>query len=86
MTSIKLNYEDVIKKLEAVEKAVGQLSMSELSDLGKNALSTTSKWKEREKEVHTLVTTYTNALEKNVQDTKANVDLLKEQDEAMARS
>ncbi|MBN8435040.1 YwqI/YxiC family protein [Priestia flexa] len=86
MTSIKLNYEDVMQKLEDVETAIQKLSLPGNSDVGDNNLSTTNEWKSQEEELGKLLKTYITALEKSVQDTKANVKLLKEQDEAIVRS
>ncbi|MEK1832162.1 DUF5344 family protein [Priestia megaterium] len=48
-----------------------------MPDLGKNSLDTTEKWEAREQEIQTLISTYIKALNKNVKDTKSNVDLLK---------
>ncbi|MGG3567178.1 YwqI/YxiC family protein [Priestia megaterium] len=84
--TIKLDYADVIKKLEAVSTAIGNLSISKMPDLGKNSLDTTEKWAAREEEIQTLISTYIKALNKNVKDTKSNVDLLKEQDESIIHS
>lgn len=41
--TIKLDHADVIKKLEAVSTAIGNLSISKMPDLGKNSLDTTEK-------------------------------------------
>ncbi|MBU3569015.1 YwqI/YxiC family protein [Priestia aryabhattai] len=84
--TIKLDHADVIKKLEAVSTAIGNLSISKMPDLGKSSLDTTEKWAAREEEIQTLVSTYIKALNKNVKDTKSNVDLLKEQDESIIHS
>ncbi|MEJ9303534.1 YwqI/YxiC family protein [Priestia megaterium] len=84
--TIKLDHADVIKKLEAVSTAIGNLSISKMPDLGKNNLDTTEKWAAREEEIQTLISTYIKALNKNVKDTKSNVDLLKEQDESIIHS
>ncbi|QCS53009.1 DUF5344 family protein [Priestia flexa] len=86
MTSIKLNYEDVMQKLEDVETAIQKLSLPGNSGVGDNNLSSTNEWKSQEEELGKLLKTYITALEKSVQDTKANVKLLKEQDEAIVRS
>ena len=84
--TIKLDHADVIKKLEAVSTAIGNLSISKMPDLGKSSLDTTEKWAAREEEIQTLISTYIKALNKNVKDTKSNVDLLKEQDESIIHS
>lgn len=86
MTMIKLRYEDVMQTLKDVEQTIKHLSLPDNLDMGENVLDTTKEWKTSEADLGELLKTYITALEKSVDDTKANVDLLKEQDEAMVRS
>ncbi|MFC9597690.1 DUF5344 family protein [Peribacillus butanolivorans] len=44
----------------------------------------TSKWIERETNLEKVFEQYIKIVQKNVEDTRANIDLLKEQDEAIA--
>ncbi|MCO0596221.1 YwqI/YxiC family protein [Peribacillus butanolivorans] len=46
----------------------------------------TSKWIERETNLEKVFEQYIKIVQKNVEDTRANIDLLKEQDEAIAHS
>lgn len=87
MTVIKLDYETVIQTLEEIDRVIGKLSLPSLSPdtLGQNQLNFTTQWLLREETIHTLVTQYKEVVLKNVDDTKANVDLLKEQDETMVK-
>ncbi|TYR78805.1 hypothetical protein FZC66_17395 [Priestia megaterium] len=88
MGVIKLNHEAVTSQLKKVSNAKGAVSFSALSasDIGKNTLDITQKWQQQEQEIQQLMTEYIQMLTKSIEDTQANVDLLKQQDEAMARS
>nr|MDH3164171.1 YwqI/YxiC family protein [Bacillus licheniformis] len=86
MTTIKLKHETVIKKLEAVRAAIDALDLPNPPKVaGKNKLTYTTKCHEREQNIHQMVADYKKAVHKNIKDTKENVDLLKEQDKAIAR-
>lgn len=85
MTTIKLKHDIVIKKLDTVKQALEAIQLEELGSFGKNKLSYTTKCHSREKAIHKMIDEYKKAVEKNIKDVKGNVDLLKEQDKAMAR-
>ncbi|MCY7673913.1 YwqI/YxiC family protein [Bacillus safensis] len=85
MGQIKLNYQTVIDKLDEVSQAVESLAMKKAADkAGENSLEFVTKWTAREAEVSEMVSSFKEALIKNVQDTRSNVKTLKEQDEAIA--
>jgi hypothetical protein len=88
MVTIKLNYEAVIKELNEVKSALANVTIEppQSSDLGKNRLDFTTYWLEREARIHQLISEYVEVVEKNIEDTKANVRSLKEQDEAITRN
>jgi hypothetical protein len=54
MTTIQLNFQDVIKKLNEIKQEIEVLSLKEPSDgsLGENKLDFTAKWLEREAKLH----------------------------------
>jgi Family of unknown function (DUF5344) len=85
MTEIKLNYETVMKELDEVKSALANVKIAppQASTLGKNKLDFTTYWLEREARIHQLINEYVEIVEKNIEDTKANVRSLKEQDEAI---
>jgi Family of unknown function (DUF5344) len=88
MVEIKLNYEAVMKELEEVKSALANVKLvtPNSSLLGKNKLDFTTYWLEREARIHQLINEYVEVVEKNIEDTKANVQSLKEQDEAITRN
>ncbi|WP_243292660.1 YwqI/YxiC family protein [Bacillus sp. FJAT-47783] len=88
MATIKLDYETVMSHLNDIERAIEKLTFPSLPEesVGNNKLNFTKKWIEREHEIHQLVSQYKEAVVKNVEDTKANVNLLKEQDQAMVKN
>ncbi len=87
-TEIKLHYSEVIAKLEKAKNAVQHLTLPEPSSgqLGRNKLNYTDAWINREQNLQSLLKDYMTVVQKNLEDTKANVDSLKEQDEAITRS
>jgi hypothetical protein len=87
MVEIKLNYDAVMKELNEVKSALANttIALPQSSSLGQNRLDFTTYWLEREARIHQLINEYVAVVEKNVEDTKANVRSLKEQDEAIAR-
>ncbi|UYO35571.1 YwqI/YxiC family protein [Bacillus zhangzhouensis] len=85
MGQIKLNYQTVMDKLDKVSQAVEALGMKKAADqAGENSLEFVTQWTAREAEVSEMVSSFKEALIKNVQDTRSNVKTLKEQDEAIA--
>lgn len=85
MTTIKLKHEAVMTQLDNVKRALDAIECPAPSDssLGKNQLDFTSQWLERERDIHNMMLRYIEIVHKNVEDTRANVDLLKKQDEAI---
>jgi hypothetical protein len=88
MAEIKLNYETVMKELNEVKSALANVKITppQASTLGENQLDFTKYWLERETRIHQLINEYVEIVEKNIEDTKANVRSLKEQDEAITRN
>ncbi|AOA56402.1 putative protein YwqI [Bacillus subtilis] len=84
MSEIKLKYDAVIKTLESVKDALADVSIGAAGSNGKNKLDYTKKYHEREENIKTMLGDYKKAVQKNIEDTKDNVDSLKEQDEAIA--
>ncbi|MFJ7637951.1 YwqI/YxiC family protein [Peribacillus sp. NPDC097225] len=88
MTTIKLNHAVVTKQVSQVKTAVDGTTIGALpaDQLGNNDLSFTSKWEERETNLEKTFNQYLTIVKKNLEDTRANVDLLKEQDEAITHN
>lgn len=85
MGQIKLNYQTVMEKLDEVSQAVEALAMKKAADkAGENSLEFVTKWTAHEAEINEMLSSFKEALIKNVQDTRSNVKTLKEQDEAIA--
>ncbi|TDL77915.1 YwqI/YxiC family protein [Peribacillus frigoritolerans] len=83
MTQIKLNHAEMMKQLDEIKRALDALVLDGPEDAGQNKLDFTVKWQEREEMIHQFVSQYVTIVQKNVEDTRANVDSLKEQDEAI---
>jgi Family of unknown function (DUF5344) len=83
MTQIKLNHAEMMKQLDEIKRALNALVLEGPDDVGQNKLDFTQKWQEREEMIHQFVSQYVTIVQKNVEDTRANVDSLKEQDEAI---
>ncbi|MTH55082.1 hypothetical protein GKZ89_16885 [Bacillus mangrovi] len=86
MPDIKLEHTGVMKQLEDMEKALSRIvieSPDEIS-LGENKLAYTDAWLASEQLVKELLEQYVQAVKQNIEDTKANITHLKEQDEAIA--
>ncbi|WP_113929472.1 YwqI/YxiC family protein [Bacillus sp. P14.5] len=85
---IKLNHAAVMAKLNDVMSSLQRLQINPPAEgqIGRNKLDYTDAWMQREQSIHQLLKEYITVVEKNVEDTKANVNTLKEQDEAITRS
>ncbi|ALC83158.1 MULTISPECIES: YwqI/YxiC family protein [Bacillus] len=85
MTTIQLRSKEVLAKLNEIKNEIDALSLKgpSMSSLGDNKLDFTAKWRERETNIHELVSQYKEAVLKNLEDTRDNVNTLKEQDEAI---
>lgn len=55
-------------------------------DIGRNLLDFTTYFLEREERIHQFINDYVQIVGKNIEDTKANVRSLKDQDEAITRN
>ncbi|RID89382.1 hypothetical protein D1953_02115 [Peribacillus asahii] len=87
MQKIKLDYSEVIQQLNDVKKQLSELHLPSPSEtkLGQNQLTFTKEWLQREENLQKMVIQYMQAVQKNVEDTHANVDILKKQDEAIVK-
>lgn len=88
MQTIKLQFHDVIQQLSETQRALDALNLPAPSAgaLGKNELQFTKEWLEREENLHKMILEYMNVVTKNIEDTKANIEILKHQDEAIFRN
>ncbi|CAH0345749.1 YwqI/YxiC family protein [Bacillus sp. CECT 9360] len=87
METIKLRYDTVMKSLDQVQHALDSVNIPGPSSgaLGQNKLEFTDKWLDREANIQKMVKQYMDVVYKNLEDTRANVELLKDQDEAMVK-
>lgn len=83
MTQIKLNHAEMMKQLDEIKRALDALVLEGPDDVSQNKFDFTQKWQEREEMIHQFVSQYVTIVQKNVEDTRANADSLKEQDEAI---
>ncbi|WP_353947838.1 DUF5344 family protein [Sporolactobacillus sp. Y61] len=83
MGQIALNHGQVSGRLDEAKAAANQLSLKDPSGRGSNRLAITTDWESKEAMVQQLLTIYIEGLQNNIADTKANVDLLKRQDEVI---
>lgn len=83
MTQIKLNHAEMMKQLDEIKRALDALVLDGPDDVGQNKLDFTEKWLEREEMIQQFVSQYVTIVQKNVEDTRVNLDSLKEQDEAI---
>jgi len=88
MVVIKLKHNTVIQALLDVERALFDVKLSAppVSSLGDNQMMFTHGWEQREGEIQDMFDTYQQVVKKTLDDTKANVDLLKEQDDSIVRN
>lgn len=84
MSEIKLKYDTVIKTLESVKDALADVTIGVAGSQWKKQPRLHEKYHEREENIKTMLGDYKKAVQKNIEDTKDNVDSLKEQDEAIA--
>ncbi len=78
---IKLDYNEVIGQLNDVERALEALTLPSPPEheLGQNQLGFTKEWFEREETIKNMLKAYTRCVQKNIEDTRANVAILKKQ-------
>ncbi|MGD7044719.1 YwqI/YxiC family protein [Jeotgalibacillus proteolyticus] len=88
MVVIKLHHHTVTQALLDVERALADVTLTAppVSSLGDNQLAFTKAWEEREQGIQELLDAYQQIVQKTIEDTKANVDLLKKQDESIVRN
>lgn len=86
MPEIKLQYNRVVGQLNHAKGALGNVTLDQPTDAEGNQLDITAKWSTREANIQTLVSEYIKGVQKNLEDTRANVDMLKDQDEAVVRN
>lgn len=86
MPEIKLQYNRVVGQLNNAKGALGNVTLDQPTDADGNQLDITTKWSTREANIQTLVSEYIKGVQKNLEDTRANVDMLKDQDEAVVRN
>ncbi|WP_338778772.1 DUF5344 family protein [Metabacillus sp. FJAT-52054] len=84
-TLIKLKHADVVDQLNQISQTLEQLNLPLPSTelLGENKLRLTAEWIKRENEIHNMIEEYKRAVQKNIEDTRANIDYLREQDESI---
>lgn len=87
MTHIQLKHADAVAQIERMQTALNavQLETFNPSDLGRNDSGISANFMDGEAYVEMLMNQYIELLQKNLLDTRANVDLLKRQDEAITR-
>ncbi|MTH55065.1 hypothetical protein GKZ89_16800 [Bacillus mangrovi] len=88
MTTIKLDHNTVMSQLEEMERALKEVVIEpfDAASLGDLKLAFTELLLQREESIHVMAREYIEAVSKNIEDTKANVTSLKEQDEAITHS
>ncbi|MFC0190194.1 YwqI/YxiC family protein [Fictibacillus aquaticus] len=88
MQTIKLHFDDVTQQLSETQRALDAVNLPAPSEgsLGRNELEFTKQWIERESNLHKMVLEYISVVSKNIEDTKANVEILKKQDQAIFRN
>lgn len=87
-TEIKLDYDHVINTIEQAEDKLPPLFLTNVFKgiTGQNELQFIESWLEREEGIRELLKLYVEIVEKNIEDTKANVKTIKDQDEAITRT
>ncbi|MBU5594935.1 YwqI/YxiC family protein [Amphibacillus sp. MSJ-3] len=87
MVTIQLNHQHVIAKIEQAKSQIDSFKIKippqvKQSD---NHLNFVNDFRDREVEINQLVNTYLEVVMKNLEDTKANVNLIQQQDHAIIR-
>ncbi|RYL87265.1 DUF5344 family protein [Sporolactobacillus sp. Y61] len=83
MYKIELNDSVVKSRIDQAEQALSRLMPPGSFSCGSNRLAATGAWREREQMLVRLLSAYLAGVQKNISDTRANVDLLKRQDEVI---
>lgn len=84
---IKLEYNSVMSELGKAREKLLALTLPSPNEgsLGRNQLNYTDVWLERELNLNAILEIYIEAVNKNIEDTEANVTMLRDQDEAIQR-
>ncbi|MBP3041623.1 YwqI/YxiC family protein [Bacillaceae bacterium Marseille-Q3522] len=87
MNTIKMYHSELMGQLKIAEQALHHVELPHFpsDQLGKNQLSFTEKWLEREDFLVKMIAEYLEIVDKNLEDTRANIDLIKKQDEAIVK-
>lgn len=85
---IKMDFNAVVSELENARSALKPLKLSTVYTgiNGLNKMQFIDEWIERENAIRSLLIEYMAIVEQNINDTKENVKMLKEQDESITRS
>lgn len=83
MYEIELHKDAVDVRMDEAERALDRLSLPSPPSHGKNHLAVTDAWQDGEVQVRKLLSAYIAGLHKNITDTRANINLLKRQDEVI---
>lgn len=84
---IKMEYSSVMRELGNAMQKLVVLTLPYINEgsLGKNQLEYTDQWLEREAHLKIFLESYMGVVQKNIEDTEANVTMLRDQDEAIQR-
>lgn len=84
---IKMNFEEVAHVLDQMGESIALLKLPMVYNgiNGQNQLEFLEEWTERESQIRSFLIQYIAIVEQSIADTKANAQLLKDQDEAIGR-
>ncbi|MCL1631248.1 YwqI/YxiC family protein [Sporolactobacillus sp. CPB3-1] len=83
MVQIELNSSVTDSRINEAERALRAVPMLKSISCGHNHLAATSAWQEGEQMMRQLLSAYVAGVQKNIADTRANVALLRRQDEVI---
>ncbi|WP_147535942.1 YwqI/YxiC family protein [Bacillus marasmi] len=86
MSTIQVKHDEVMKRLTKVKEALSALNLLNPNEqlLGNNKLDFTDRWTSRETTIAFDIASYIEIVAQNIEDTRSNVDSIKQQDEAIA--
>lgn len=84
---IEIDYPVVEKELDNAKQFLRSVKLPNVYEgiNGQNELQFVSDWLKRENEIYTLLEQYIEIVEQNIEDTKISAELLKKQDEELAK-
>ncbi|MBM7542019.1 DUF5344 family protein [Amphibacillus cookii] len=87
MPTIQLNHQQVVAKIEQCKRDIEAFSVKAPpnSKLTGNHLNYAEQFKERERDINDLINIYLEVTMYNLEDTRANIDLIQEQDASIIR-